>query len=126
LKGKLRHQGIVVKDLTKAYQFYRKLGFKTHLKSEETWQKDQYYGGQVCKLKIMKLKDEFSHVIELIQVIQGEWKDHVAITLTEGTMNDLWEAFAEAGTLIAFKRSKGVEVMYLRDPSGNYVEVVKE
>lgn len=51
----------------------------------------------------------------------------MALTLTEGTMDDLWEKFAiKAGVIMELKRVDSFEICYLRDPAGNYVEVVRE
>ena len=63
----------------------------------------------------------------MIELIEGDWKPHIALTLTEGKMDDLWEKFAtKAEVILEFKKVGDLEIFYLRDPAGNYVEVVCE
>ncbi len=63
----------------------------------------------------------------MIELIEGDWKPHIALTLTEGKMDDLWEKFAtKAEVILEFKKAGNLEIFYLRDPSGNFVEIVKE
>jgi len=74
-------------------------------------------------LKILKLANPSG----MIELIEGDWKPHIALTLIEGTMDDIWEKFAtKAEVILEFKKSGNLEIFYLRDPSGNYVEVVRE
>lgn len=105
--AKLRHAGIVVKDLKKAEKFYNRLGFsRLRAIQLETWNRK--------KLKILKLSDGD----DIIELIQGDWRPHLAFTLTYGDMDKMKDA-------CFYKREKnGLKIYYLEDPSGNYVEVV--
>ena len=117
MQGKLRHVGVMCKNLQESMRFYQQFGFQ---KMSQKVAMEEWAGK---KLKILKLANP-SGTIELIE---GDWKPHVALTLIEGTMDDLWERFAtKAEVILEFKKVGDLEIFYLRDPAGNYVEVVRE
>ena len=62
----LRHSGILVKNLEKAVNDYRRLGFQKM--------------GKVEKLKVQKMQDEDGRTIELIQ---GNYHPHIAVNWLE-------------------------------------------
>ncbi len=62
----------------------------------------------------------------MIELIEGDWKPHIAVTI-DGTMNDIWVDYAvKSDVLIQYKKKGNREILYLKDPFGNYVEVVRE
>ena len=73
MKGTLRHVGIVVKDLKQATHTYCGLGFKIIEKDT---------------IKIVKLADSKGNVVELLK---GKWKSHIAIDLYEDDAGNLVE-----------------------------------
>jgi len=117
MTGRLRHMGLVVRDLKTELEFCRKLGLEKLATRPvtEIWKHNE--------LKIMKLRDSGNGLIELVQ---GDWKPHIAITVDK-SMNEIWLDYAiKADVLIEYKRTKELEIMYLKDPNGNYWEVVRE
>jgi catechol 2,3-dioxygenase-like lactoylglutathione lyase family enzyme len=124
MKGIVRHWGIPCQNLERSISWYRHFGVHDLQFSTEIWTTDFYKtGGTEHKLKIVKMRDDSGNILELIQ---NDWKPHIALTLYEGTMDDLWLEFAKEGTLVAHKGTAHAEIVYLRDPDGNYIEVVKE
>lgn len=117
MQGKLRHVGVMSKNLQDSLRFYQMFGFRklSQRPSVEIWHGEN--------LKIQKMVDGNS----MIELVEGNWMPHLALTLTEGTMDDLWEKVAtKAGVVLEFKKTPNLEIFYLIDPSGNYVEVVRE
>lgn len=112
---KIRHFGIIAKEEKETVEFYKKLGFKIIKKTIEKWLNHD--------LSIVKMQNDDGQIIELIM---GDWQPHIALT-SDRTPNDLWEQFAtKANQILTVKNKKDVFVIYLRDPSGNYVEIVHE
>jgi len=117
LSGRLRHMGIRVKNLKEAIRFYRYFQFRVISRSRETW---------LCKpLKIVKMEDHKGNRIELIE---GGWEPHVAITVNQtGAMDMIWRDLIQVVYQpVAYRKKKNLEVFFIRDPSGNLVEVVNE
>ncbi len=117
MKGTLRHVGIVVKNLKQAEEFYRKLGL-TKLSPRpitEIWRQTE--------LKILKMRDSEGGILELIE---GDWKPHIAFTVNK-SMDEIWLDYAiKADVILECRKKKDLTVIYMKDPSGNYVEVVCE
>lgn len=120
METKIRHLGLVVTDLKQALKFYQKFGFTklTVRGSTERWGKEE--------LKVQKLINSKGEVLELIQ---GNWKPHIALTvISKGKpMEEIWINHAiKADVLIEYKKVGNLEIIYLKDPFGNFVEVVSE
>jgi len=64
----------------------------------------------------------------MIELIEGEWMPHVALTIHQTRAeNDIWAEWVQrVGDPVAYKESGGLKIFYFKDPSGNYVEVVNE
>ena len=77
MKGTLRHVGLVVKNLKTATHTYCQLGFK--VTERET-------------IKVVKLQDPKGNIIELLS---GKWKSHLAINLYEDEAGNLIEMVEE-------------------------------
>ncbi len=116
METKIRHLGLVVTDLKQALRFYQRFGFVKLIKrgSTERWGKEE--------LKVLKLIKSKGEILELIQ---GNWKPHIALTMI--SKEDFWIDHAiKSDVLIEHKKVGSLEIIYLKDPSGNYVEVVRE
>jgi len=76
-------------------------------------------------LKIVKMVDHKGNRIELIE---GDWEPHVAITVSKaGACDMIWrDLIQRVYDPVAYKEDKNLEVFFIRDPSGNLVEVVNE
>ncbi len=77
MQTEIRHVGLVVKDLKKSIQLYRQLGF-------EVIERDI--------LRVVKLRNESGDIIELVK---GKWKPHIAINFYEDPDGNLLEMVKE-------------------------------
>lgn len=96
----LRHVGLVVSDMARAIRWYRKLGCRVIRNSTEEW------GGK--KLQVYKMTNN-------IELIKGMWVKHAAFTVDSMEDCRIWDTYA---------RKDGV--IFVRDPDGNVIELVKE
>jgi len=103
-QSKLRHVGILIKDWEKIRPFYEGLGFVMFYEQEETWLNE--------KIHVYKMRNEHGDVLEFVS---GAWIRHIALTVDE----------LPTERSMLFKRG-GVEVKFLGDPEGNWIEFVKE
>ncbi len=74
---KLRHIGIVVKDINESVKLYKKMGFKI-------FERD--------RLIVVKMIDSDGNVFELVQ---GRWAPHVAVNFYEDENKNLLEVVNE-------------------------------
>ena len=65
MHGTLRHAGILVKNLEKSIETYRKLGFKPL---------------EIETLRVCKMTDKNGAMVELVQ---GDWHPHIAVNWYE-------------------------------------------
>ncbi len=70
---KLRHVGIVVKDINESVKLYKKIGFKV-------MERDT--------LIVVKMYDQDGNTFELVQ---GKWKPHIAINFYEDEKENFLE-----------------------------------
>ena len=117
MDARVRHLGLVVKNLEAEMQWFKWFGFDKVSKAPEIWGDNS--------LLIGKMTDKEGSMIELIQ---GDWKPHVALTVKDGSvMEDIWLKFGtKNGTIMERKNRTDKTILYLRNPSGNYTEVVYE
>ena len=110
-QARLRHVGIVVKDLLLMINYYQKLGFKLIYSDglEKTHQ--EYWGNKF--IEIAKLQDSNGGIIELIA---KSWFPHISLTVDELPDHGIGP----------WKRDDKIEVVYAQDPEGNWIEFVKE
>ena len=73
MRGTLRHVGLVVRNLKATTHTYCQLGWKVI--ERET-------------IKVVKLQDQKGNIIELLS---GKWKSHIAINLYEDDAGNLVE-----------------------------------
>ena len=76
-KMKLRHVGIVVKDLRRSIKLYQDMGW-------EPIERDT--------IRIVKMRNKHGETLELVK---GRWKPHISVTLSEDEDNNLWEVVHE-------------------------------
>ena len=64
----------------------------------------------------------------VIELIEGDWEPHVAITVSQpGACDMIWrDLIKRVYDPVAYKDEQKLEVFFIRDPSGNLVEVVNE
>ena len=77
-KTRLRHVGIVVKDINESVKLYKKMGFK--VSERET-------------LEVVKMIDKDGSVFELVQ---GKWKPHLAVLFYEDFDGNLLEVVCQS------------------------------
>ena len=75
---KLRHVGIVVKDINESVKLYKKMGFKV-------LERDT--------LKVVKMIDSDANVFELVQ---GKWHPHLAINFYEDENKNFMEVVCQS------------------------------
>jgi len=101
----LRHAGIPVKNLERAIEFYKNLGFRMVTYSQERWPRAL----EVVKMAAPGEKS----CIELVQAHAGIWYPHVAVSVPE---IDRW-----VGQVQFFKEP----AYFILDPDKNFVELVE-
>ena len=115
--SRIRHTGIRVADIEKSMQFYHALGFTGGLEADETWMNSE------IKIKIAKLQAPDGSVIELIQVLQGEWSEtHFAVELEEDLPAMTKELIKTKGGMVSENHIRNV--YYTTDPDGHNIELV--
>jgi len=107
----IRHVGIKVKDLEKSIQFYRNLGFSVVSRTVSYWNQGPPIG--VCKLRTMG-----GEILELIEAVSWP-ENHFALTV-----RDLWEV--DHLERVNEKKTDNHHAIYVRDPDGNYIEIVQK
>lgn len=115
MNAKLRHAGLVVKNLEASIEFYKFFGFRKVHKGIETW------NGK--RLRICKMESDAG----MIELIEGDWRPHISITVKEDVMEAIWLRFGgKYGTIMERQNRLDKTIVYLKDPDGNYLEVVYE
>lgn len=116
---KFWHVGVSVKDIDKAISQYEKLGFEFVDKFEKP--EPHAYAAEMkhpngSGIELWQWLDEGHSQVEFI-------KNHIAFT-SDDIDNDV-QMLIDQGCNIVIPKTTGVKVTYifLRDPSGNYVEV---
>lgn len=104
---KLRHVGIVVRDLPKALAFYKQLGFGA---VAQEWSSDSTDKGTISMIKLDNQ----------IELVSAHWMNHFALTV------DSLDKFELPSKPIFSKETDTVKVCYITDPSGNVIELVEE
>lgn len=101
---RIRHMGIITKDLECSINFYTQLGFR------KTYQKIEEWGNKSLVIVKMDLGGQ------IIELIKGDWMPHIALEV-----DDLY------GCLDApmAKVDKIANVIFTRDPDGNWLELVR-
>jgi len=119
---KFWHTGVTVKDLEKAIAEYEVLGFKVTKRFEKPEPHAnaaivEYYNGSA--LELWEWIDTTHPQVEYI-------KSHLAF-MSDDLEADV-EKLVEQGCEVVIPKTKGVLVLYsyVRDPSGNYVEIAQE
>lgn len=109
MTAKLRHVGILVKDMFESMIFYRELGFGI-TSTLRDWSNEYTEKG---KIYTAKLNNQ-------IELIGGPWMPHFAITV------ESLNRFKLPPKPIFSKETDRVKVCYIQDPDGNVIELVEE
>ena len=105
-QARLRHVGIVIKDWGKIRPFYEELGFRLFYEVKETWKTTQ--------LIVRKMRNRNGDILEFIF---GPWLPHIAFTVHK---------FPDQGGEAICKFDEKIQVKFIQDPEGNWIEFVKE
>lgn len=138
---KLRHTGIVVRDLNRGVAFYEALGFSTWTREIEQGPFLELVVGLAgARVEIAKLKSPCGALLELLQYLSHPvYRDispqpsnqlgcsHIALTVD--SMDAALEIVQKYGgalvNLPAINHSATVRVAYCHDPEGNLIELVE-
>jgi hypothetical protein len=101
---KLRHVGILIHDWQKIRPFYEDLSFKLFYEAQEVWFEKT--------ITVRKMKNKAGDILEFIS---GPWFPHMAFTVKE---------FPDGDAMC--KLTEKLQVKYMQDPEGNWIEFVKE
>jgi len=106
-QARLRHVGILISDWDKIRPFYEKLGFSLSSECNELWM------GEL--LMVRKMKNGYGDILEFIS--GAPWMGHISLTVDK-----LLDHTSEA----ICKFNEKVQVKFMQDPEGNWIEFVKE
>jgi catechol 2,3-dioxygenase-like lactoylglutathione lyase family enzyme len=139
---KIRHTGIVVRNLEKAVKFYEALGFKISSRQVETGSFiDQVVGIKNVKVETAKFIAPCSGMLELLQYhshpVEEEFSkqhsnklgcSHIALQVEElsETLLVVEKLGGTTPRLPATTSDKQYTVVYCHDPEGNIIEIVKK
>ena len=104
-QARLRHVGIKIKDWKKIRPFYESLGFKVIYEKREEWLD--------IKITIRKMRNKNGDILEFVPYV---WFPHIALTVDKLPDQDM----------AICKFNKKVQVVFMQDPEGNWIEFVKE
>jgi catechol 2,3-dioxygenase-like lactoylglutathione lyase family enzyme len=137
-----RHVGVVVKDIAKAIDFWTNLiGFKLHVDAKEVSPYiDELLGMKIPELRTVKLIDENSFILELLEFRNYPGKDnwegnlastgltHIALTVDnlDSLTSKLKQNNYEFVSNIMNSPNGIVSVVFVRGPEGLMLELVEE
>jgi predicted enzyme related to lactoylglutathione lyase len=139
---KIRHTGIVVRDIEKLVKFYETLGFKTQSRQIEEGQViEQVVGLMGAVIETAKMTAPCGGILELLQYhshplqepIQRQPSNQLGCSHIALTVKKVSQVLAEievmGGSRVndpALIENKGLFVVYCHDPEGNLLELVEE
>ena len=139
---RIRHTGIVVRDLENAVDFYKKLGFSLfHREVESGAFLEQVVGIPSARIETAKLKSPCGSMIELLQYyshpinkkIEPQPPNQIGcshIALTVASIEEALQTIkSEGGSLVnqpAIVPTGQFKVAYCHDLEGNLLEIVEE
>ena len=103
---RIRHVGILVGDMERAEKFYRELGFSKLSYGWEEWK------GKWLQVSKMWLPNGGG----VVELVRGPWKPHVSIEVDEFPF----------GAEVKCRDKGELTVCFVKDPSGNVVELVRK
>lgn len=140
--SKLRHTGIVVRNLEKAIEFYEMLGFQTWKRElEQGWFLETVVNLENACVDIAKLKAPCGSLLELLEYQKHPVKMEIFmqpsnqlgcshIALTVDSIDETLKSVRECGGSLVNPPAKSAEgevlVAYCHDPEGNLLEFVEE
>jgi catechol 2,3-dioxygenase-like lactoylglutathione lyase family enzyme len=138
---KVRHTGIVVRDLQKTANFYQALGFVTDNSAIETGRFiDQVTNLENVKLEWIKLKSKDGYVLELLQYHSHPQQKKISkqdsnqlgcshLAFTVNNADEVCHKIKDLGgsvkNLAVLTPDKKVKVAYCHDIEGNLMEIVE-
>ena len=135
---KLRHSGIVVRNLEKTLNFYTHLGFKVVKDVVESGKFiDTIVGFDECKVRTVKMVCDDNQMIELLFYINPKSDDFTKkinsigcshLALTVNNIESLYKNLVNMGVeFINPPNFNGeVKVAFCKDPNDVYLELVEE
>ena len=142
MANRVRHVGVVVKDLAKAIDFWTNLiGFKLHVDAKELSPYiDELLGMKNPELRTIKLFDENSFILELLEFANYPGKDnwegnlastgltHIALTVDnlDSLTSKLKKNNFEFVSNVMNSPNGLVNVVFVRGPEGLMLELVEE
>ncbi len=139
---KIRHTGLVTKNLKKSLNFWSKLiGFKVKIKLKEKGTTiDQVLGYKNVLVKTLKLRDSNNNLLELLYFynspkvkknkIKAYSEGYTHISLTVKDLNSLYKKLKKAKIKFNSKpvisANGRVLMTYCKTPEGSYLELVQE
>lgn len=142
MANRVRHVGVVVKDLAKAIDFWTNLiGFKLHVDAKEVSPYiDELLGMKNPELRTVKLIDENSFILELLEFGnypgKDNWEGNLAstglthIALTVDNLNSLTSKLKQNNyefvSNVMNSPNGLVNVVFVRGPEGLMLELVEE
>jgi catechol 2,3-dioxygenase-like lactoylglutathione lyase family enzyme len=114
----LRHVGIVVKDINKEINFYKRMGLKVLKRDLERGEFISAILGNNVEVKTCKLTEK----LELLEYVKGHGGNHIAFTITsENDFND-FDLISEP----RISPDGKLKVAFGYDPENNLTELVYE
>ena len=142
MANRVRHVGVVVKDLAKAIVFWTNLiGFKLHVDAKEVSPYiDELLGMKNPELRTVKLIDENSFILELLEFGNYPGKDnwegnlsstgltHIALTVDnlDSLTSKLKQNNYEFVSNVMSSPNGIANVVFVRGPEGLMLELVEE
>ena len=135
---KVRHSGIVVRDLKESLDFYRYLGFRTVNDDVETGEFiDNILGFEKCEVRTVKMICDGKQMIELLEYRNPESPDFTKLinsigcshlALTVDNLELLYENLIKKGVDFVNPpcSNEKVKVAFCIDPNDVYLELVEE
>ena len=139
---KIRHTGLVTRNLTKSFNFWCKLiGFRVKIKLVEKGRTiDKILGYKDVLVKTFKLKDKNNNLLELLYFcnspknkknrIKAYSEGFTHISLTVKDLNKLYKKLKKAKVKFnsepVISADGKVLITYCKTPEGSYLELVQE
>jgi len=138
--GKMRHAGIVVKDLEESLQFYKLLGFKVDKQKQvrkPSGYVDTLLAGKNIELSILNLVAPDGSIIELLEcgkdrieekrALLGIGLSHLAFTIRD--IEEVYSKLSAEGVEFIcppqLSPNGYVKVVFCRAPEGSFLELVE-
>jgi catechol 2,3-dioxygenase-like lactoylglutathione lyase family enzyme len=130
---KIRHVGLVVKNLGESILFYESIGFRVFSNEIEQGNHiSNFFSEEGLQVHIAKLKNDFGECLELLWFGNGTKKKknslkslgltHIALTVRDS--GDLYSSFKKCCEVQT--TPTGHKVLFVQDPNGVFLELVQD